>query len=303
MQRTLVARWRRRTRLAVVAVVVGVGLVGCATELPSAGSGPGVDGADHPCAGGAPVRNELDAPATAGETPERMAVQDELTALAPQAERLAGDRLGGLWIAWAPTAHLVVEVTDGAPIPDLDSLAEETGLVEVRYTATISRVDLMAGIDEANAVVNASGLPSMGSWGDELNGRWVLSVPAGDDGGAATCTAFRELLADVDVPYAFEVVEAPEESTVRGPVRVTEAYRVGGTTLQLVVASCNGEPEVTVLEQTDAEVRLEVTSTTPAPGWPGEDCLDGLEVTLDAALEDRRVVDLTTGEAVPVSAS
>lgn len=292
------ARTRRCGALAAVAVVAGLGLAGCATGTPDAG--PGAADPDDPCAGGAPVRNELDPPEAVTETPELIATQDELTALVPEVEALAGDRLGGLWLAWTPEPRVVVEVTEGAALPELDALAEETGLVEVRYTATISRAELMAGVDEANAIVAASDLPSMGSSGDELNGRWVLSVPAGDDGGAATCAAFRELLADLDIPWAFEVVDAPEESTVRGPVEIWEAYAADGPGLQLTIGSCNGDPEVTVLEQTDTEVRIEVTSTTPAPGWPGEDCLDGLELTLDAPLGDRTLVDLSTGDTVQV---
>lgn len=290
---------RRRGAVAAVGVVVGLGLGGCATGTPDAG--PGAADPDDPCAGGAPVRNELDAPETVTESPELVAAQDEVIALVPRAESLAGDRLGAVWMAWTPELHLVVEVTEGPALAELDALAEESGLVEVRYTATITRAELMAGIDEAVAIVGASDLPSMGSWGDELSGRWVLSVPAGDDGGAATCTAFRELLADLDIPWAFEVVDAPEESTVRGPVEIWEAYAGGGAGLQLTVGSCNGEPEVTVLEQTDSEVRVEITSTTPAPGWPGEDCLDGLELTLDAPLGDRALVDVTTGDIVAVT--
>lgn len=289
---------RRRWAVAAVAVIVGLGLAGCATGTPDAG--PGTADPDDPCAGGAPVRNELDGPETVTESPELVAAQDEIIALVPQAEGLAGDRLGGVWMAWAPEPHLVVEVTEGPALAELDALAEETGIVEVRYTATITRAELMAGVDEANAIVDASGLPAMGTWGDELNGRWVLSVPAGDDDGAATCTAFRELLADLDIPWAFDVVDAQEESTVRGPVAITEASDPGGTALQLYVDSCNGEPEVTVLEQTDAEVRVEITSTTPAPGWGGNDCLDGLELTLDAPLGDRALVDLSTGDPVQV---
>lgn len=292
-------RTARRRRALVAAVVVGgLGFGGCATGTPS-DAGPAAD-PDDPCAGGAPVRNELDAPGTVTETPELIAAQDELMDLVPQAERLAGDRLGGLWLAWTPEPHVVVEVTEGPALADLDALAEESGLVEVRYTATITRAALMAGVDEANALAQASGLPMMGSSGDELNGRWVLSVPAGDDGGAATCAAFRELLVDLDIPWAFEVVDAPEESTVRGPVAITEAYVADGTGLQVFVGSCNGDPEVTVFEQTGTEIRIEVTSTTPAPGWPGEDCLDGLELTLDAPLGDRMLVDLSTGGPVPV---
>ena len=289
---------RQRASLAVMAVVVGLGLGGCATGTPDAG--PGAMDPGDPCAGGAPVRNELDSPGAVTESPELVAAQEELMALLPEAERLAGDRLGGLWMAWMPEPHLVVEVTDGPALADLDAFADESGLVEVRYTATITRSALMAGIDEANAVVAASDLPSMGSSGDELNGRWVLSVPAGDDDGAATCAAIRELLADLDIPWAFEVVDAPEESTVRGPVEIWEAYTADGPGLQLIIGSCNGDPEVTALEQTGTEVRIEVTSNTPAPGWPGEDCLDGLELTLDAPLGDRTLVDLSTGNTVQV---
>ena len=290
---------RRRRTMAAVAVVVGLGMSGCATGTADAGAGA-VD-PDDPCSGGAPVRNELDGPDDVTESPELIAAQEEIGALLPQVERLAGDRLGGLWQGWTPEPHLVVEVTEGPALAELEALAEESGLVEVRYTATITRAALMAGVDEANAIVDASGLPVMGTWADDLNGRWVLSVPAGDDGGAATCTAFRELLVDLDIPWAFDVIDGPEESTVRGPVEITEASDAGGARLQLNVGSCNGEPEVTVLEQTDTDVRVEITSTTPAPGWGGDACLDGLELTLDAPLGDRPLVDLSTGDTVVVT--
>lgn len=91
-------------------------------------------------------------------------------------------------------------------------------------------------------------------------------------------------------------------ATVRKPVEFSHVTLTDDRTLEMSVDSCNGNPEVTELEQTETEVRLEVTSTVPGPGQPGNDCMDGIEVTLDAPLGDRVLVDARTGDAVEVSA-
>lgn len=98
-------------------------------------------------------------------------------------------------------------------------------------------------------------------------------------------------------------VDPPIGSTVRGPTQLVEARLDADGTLTVNPASCNGDPEVTALEEDADEVRLEVTATTPAPGEPGDACLDGLTVDLDEPLGGRTLVDLATGDAVPVEAA
>ena len=84
-------------------------------------------------------------------------------------------------------------------------------------------------------------------------------------------------------------------ATERRPVAITEARLPDDRTLELGVASCNGEPEVTELVEEDDEVRVEVTSTVSNPG---DACLDLVEVELQAPLGDRRLIDLSSGKQV-----
>lgn len=83
----------------------------------------------------------------------------------------------------------------------------------------------------------------------------------------------------------------------RGPVRLTTALAVGPAELELEVPSCNGHAEVTELRESDAEVVVEVTSTTYREG---DDCLDSIRVTLEQPLGDRRLVDATSGDEIAV---
>jgi len=57
-------------------------------------------------------------------------------------------------------------------------------------------------------------------------------------------------------------------ATDRRPVAITEARLADDRTLELGVASCNGEPEVTELVEDDDQVRVEVTSRSATPGTP-----------------------------------
>jgi hypothetical protein len=63
------------------------------------------------------------------------------------------------------------------------------------------------------------------------------------------------------------------------------------------VPTCNGEPEVTMLEETEDEVRVEVVSQRQRGG---DDCLDGVQVELDRPLGDRALIDVTSGRTVRV---
>lgn len=70
-------------------------------------------------------------------------------------------------------------------------------------------------------------------------------------------------------------------------------------TLTLLVNSCDGNPEVSLLRETDVDVQVEVVaSTTPLRG--GSDCRDAVEVQLRQPLGDRAVIDKHTGQPVSV---
>ena len=85
----------------------------------------------------------------------------------------------------------------------------------------------------------------------------------------------------------------------RGEVRVMEVRLSSSNWLELVVASCNGEPAVTMLRETDRDVHVKVTaSSTPLRG--GGDCVDIVGVRLKEPLGDRTVIDRHTGLEVTV---
>ncbi len=90
--------------------------------------------------------------------------------------------------------------------------------------------------------------------------------------------------------------------TVRGEVSVVEAELRDDSLLVLSLDSCNGDPDVSVLEENDDQVRVEaVASSTPFGG--GDDCLDVVEVRLQQPLGNRVVVDAHSGDEVSVSGS
>lgn len=282
------------TALNLAAVLLAGALAGCSSET-SAGFG---SGDAHPCSAGAPVREERAGPGFIGEPPpDAIEWQHSVEDVAEQVRPLAGDRLGGIWLRWEPERQLVIDLTEGPEVSAVHDAVAASGLdVDVRYTATASLGELIEAMRRIGG--DLAGVGGMGV--DERNNRVRIEVASGDDGGAATCARLNEILANTDVPYAFEVFEAGVEQTVRTTVGFNEAHDFGGTTLQLIVGSCNGDPEVTALEETADEVRIEVTSTIPAPGWGGDGCLDSFDVVLDAPLGDRRLVDLTTGRSPTV---
>jgi len=84
----------------------------------------------------------------------------------------------------------------------------------------------------------------------------------------------------------------------RRPVELAEdAVLVAAAELEVGVQSCNGNPEITQLTETDQQVRVEVTATVFDPG---DSCLDLIVVALDAPLGDRELVDLTSGRTIRV---
>jgi len=71
------------------------------------------------------------------------------------------------------------------------------------------------------------------------------------------------------------------------------------TRLEVSVNTCNRNPSVDA-EETSEEVRLTVTADEPS-GDGENDCADGDDVTLEAPLGDRIVIDDSTGEQVEVA--
>jgi hypothetical protein len=87
--------------------------------------------------------------------------------------------------------------------------------------------------------------------------------------------------------------------TVRSTVGIAEAELRDDDVLALVVHSCNGDPEISDLDETDDHVRVEViASSTPLSG--GGDCLDLVEISLQEPLGDRVLIDADDGETVDV---
>lgn len=86
----------------------------------------------------------------------------------------------------------------------------------------------------------------------------------------------------------------------RSEVSVEEAELRSSDLLALVVASCNGDPEVSLLRETDQQVQVRVVaSSTPLRG--GGDCLDIVEVQLQEPLNDRVLIDMHSGQSVSVT--
>jgi hypothetical protein len=93
---------------------------------------------------------------------------------------------------------------------------------------------------------------------------------------------------------------ASEVADGRGPVSLAdwEAAVVAEDTLELMIPSCFGEPELASLEYDDDAVRVEVITTVVDEG-PA--CADVLRVELAEPLGDRQVVDVTSGEAMRIT--
>ncbi len=87
----------------------------------------------------------------------------------------------------------------------------------------------------------------------------------------------------------------------RSSVGILEAYPPEDRTdrLTLLIQSCHGAPRVKHQQETNSAVRIRVQAfSTPLRG--AMDCLDALEVQLEAPLGDRILLDLHTGREVPV---
>ena len=80
----------------------------------------------------------------------------------------------------------------------------------------------------------------------------------------------------------------------RGAVAIAEAHATD-TGLELIVNSCNGEPEATV-QESDTEISIEVISTVVKSGAA---CQDQVDITLDSASSGKTLIDLSNNQPVP----
>ena len=87
----------------------------------------------------------------------------------------------------------------------------------------------------------------------------------------------------------------------RAEVDVREAVMQSPERLELVVASCNENPEVSLLRETDVDVQVRVIADYDFFAQSGDDCQDIVEVQLQEPLGDRVVVDKHTGKVVSVT--
>ena len=83
-------------------------------------------------------------------------------------------------------------------------------------------------------------------------------------------------------------------------VTVLEARLISPDRLDLMINSCNRNPEVSLLRETDVDVQVEVVADAPPSLLTVQECDDHVEVQLQEPLGDRNVVDMRTGEVVKV---
>ena len=87
----------------------------------------------------------------------------------------------------------------------------------------------------------------------------------------------------------------------RGEVDVMEAKMQSPERLELVVASCNENPEVSLLRETEDDVQVRVIADYDFFAQSGDDCQDIVEVQLQDPLGDRVVIDERSGQQVSVT--
>lgn len=113
------------------------------------------------------------------------------------------------------------------------------------------------------------------------------------------------------VDYAIPDVDELDEEGERGPTSAGPWYFVfeedptetgagvadDGKVLQVMVESCQGEPEISAVDETDTEVQVAVVSTTYT-SFGTEVCRDYVIVELAQPLGDRTVIDALTGQVL-----
>ena len=84
----------------------------------------------------------------------------------------------------------------------------------------------------------------------------------------------------------------------RPGVNVLEVRLIAPDRLDLTVNSCNRNPEVSLLRETDVDVEVNVVADPPPSLSVVQECDDHVEVQLQGPLEDRDVIDKRTGKVV-----
>lgn len=107
--------------------------------------------------------------------------------------------------------------------------------------------------------------------------RWTAATAAAVIVSAGAVTACASDITRGPVSLAGQTMGAPEPSL-----------------LVFTVPSCNGDPELTDLDESTDEVRVEITTTQVVRGAAAM-CLDSLDIELTEPLGDRTVVDVTSG--------
>ena len=87
----------------------------------------------------------------------------------------------------------------------------------------------------------------------------------------------------------------------RTGVTVFEARLLSTNRLDLIVNSCNRNPEVSLLRETDVDVQVKVVASPHLSLLGGLDCQDAVVVQLRKPLGNRVLIDRHTGQSVSVS--
>ena len=96
------------------------------------------------------------------------------------------------------------------------------------------------------------------------------------------------------------------DGAIRAEVRVMEAILLSpqrphaAERLQLIVDSCNENPHLVLISETDVDVRVKAVAFSRPFAAYGNDCQDIIEVQLIRPLGDRAIIDLHTGQRVKV---
>ncbi|TNU75780.1 hypothetical protein FH969_05645 [Miniimonas arenae] len=86
----------------------------------------------------------------------------------------------------------------------------------------------------------------------------------------------------------------------RDRVPVSQAVLLQSDVLALAVGSCGDEPEVDLLDEQEDAVEVAVVSTRTIGGPGSGDCMDMVEVRLQAPLGERTLLDVTSGDEITV---
>ncbi len=150
---------------------------------------------------------------------EYMQAEERLGVLANTARKLAGDRLAGSWLEWNPGPHLVVSLTDGPALPEVEGVLDAAReSVEVRYGAKASLATLRAGA----AVVYEKLAPAAGlrvsTYVLESGGQVVVTVEGvgTGDASAADIAAFTDSVSRVGVPVTVKTTGGSAQYENRG---------------------------------------------------------------------------------------